>query len=51
MFEDDPGRKVRAEMLDEGLAMLALMWRGEPFEFTGKHYHAHRPEMMMPPPS
>ena len=35
MFEDDPGRKVRAEMLDEGLAMLDLMWRGEPFEFTG----------------
>ena len=51
MFEEDPGRTVRAEMLDEGLAMLALMWRGEPFEFTGTHYHAHRPEMMVPPPS
>jgi len=51
MFEDDPGRKVRAEMLDEGLAMLALMWKGEPFEYAGQHYHAHRPEMMIPPPS
>jgi alkanesulfonate monooxygenase SsuD/methylene tetrahydromethanopterin reductase-like flavin-dependent oxidoreductase (luciferase family) len=51
MFEDDPGRKVRAEMLDEGLAMLALMWRGEPFEFSGRHYRAHRPEIMVPAPS
>ena len=51
MFEDDPGRKARAEMLDEGLEMLSLMWRGEPFEYSGKHYHAHRPEMMVPPPS
>jgi alkanesulfonate monooxygenase SsuD/methylene tetrahydromethanopterin reductase-like flavin-dependent oxidoreductase (luciferase family) len=51
MFEDDPGRKVRAEMMDEGLAMLALMWRGEAFEFSGQHYHAHRPDMMIPPPS
>jgi alkanesulfonate monooxygenase SsuD/methylene tetrahydromethanopterin reductase-like flavin-dependent oxidoreductase (luciferase family) len=51
MFEDDPGRRVRAEMLDEALAMLALMWRGEPFEFSGAHYRAHRPDMMVPPPS
>ena len=51
MFEDDPGRKVRAEMLDEGLEMLALMYRGEAFEFEGRHYHAHRPKMMIPPPA
>jgi len=51
MFEDDPGRSTRAEMLDEGLEMLALMYRGEPFEYRGRHYHANRPEMMVPPPS
>lgn len=51
MFEDDPGRKVRAELLDEGLELLALMYRGEPFEYSGRHFHAHRPEMMVPPPS
>ncbi len=51
MFEDDPGRTVRAEMLDEGLELLALMCRGEPFEYEGKHYHAHRPTRMVPPPS
>ena len=51
MFEDDPGRQVRAEMLDEGLAMLEHLWRGQPFEYSGRHYHAHRPEMMIPPPA
>ena len=51
MFEDDPGRSVRAQMLDEGLEMLSLMYRGEPFEYSGRHYHAHRPEMMIPPPT
>ncbi len=51
MFEDDPGRTVRAEMLDEGLELLALMYRGEAFEYAGRRYRAHRPEMMVPPPS
>jgi alkanesulfonate monooxygenase SsuD/methylene tetrahydromethanopterin reductase-like flavin-dependent oxidoreductase (luciferase family) len=31
--------------------MLSLMYRGAPFEFSGTHYHAHRPEMMVPPPT
>jgi alkanesulfonate monooxygenase SsuD/methylene tetrahydromethanopterin reductase-like flavin-dependent oxidoreductase (luciferase family) len=51
MFEDDPGRAVRAEQLDEGLEMLALMYKGEAFSYQGRHYHAHKPEMMVPPPS
>jgi alkanesulfonate monooxygenase SsuD/methylene tetrahydromethanopterin reductase-like flavin-dependent oxidoreductase (luciferase family) len=49
IFEDDPGRKVRAEMMDEGLEMLALMWRGEAFSYEGNHYHAKRPDQMIPP--
>lgn len=51
IFEDDPGRKQRAEMMDEGLEMLALMWRSEPFAFEGKHYHAKKTERMIPPPA
>jgi alkanesulfonate monooxygenase SsuD/methylene tetrahydromethanopterin reductase-like flavin-dependent oxidoreductase (luciferase family) len=51
IFEDDPGRKVRAEMMDEALDMMALMWRGEAFSYEGKHFHAKRPEMMIPPPT
>jgi alkanesulfonate monooxygenase SsuD/methylene tetrahydromethanopterin reductase-like flavin-dependent oxidoreductase (luciferase family) len=30
--------RARAEMLDEGLAILDGLWRGEPFRFLGRHY-------------
>jgi alkanesulfonate monooxygenase SsuD/methylene tetrahydromethanopterin reductase-like flavin-dependent oxidoreductase (luciferase family) len=36
---DLPGdKKIRAEMLDEGLAILAGLWSGEEFSFSGTHY-------------
>jgi alkanesulfonate monooxygenase SsuD/methylene tetrahydromethanopterin reductase-like flavin-dependent oxidoreductase (luciferase family) len=31
--------KTRAERLDEGLAILDGLWRGEPYHFHGRHYH------------
>jgi hypothetical protein len=31
--------KVRAELLDEALAILEGLWSGQPFSFQGKHYH------------
>jgi hypothetical protein len=34
--ELDP--RIRAERLDEGLAIVAGLWSGEPFSFAGKHY-------------
>jgi len=49
MFEDDPGRVVRAEQLDEALEMLPHLWRDQPFEFEGKHYRARKPADLMPP--
>lgn len=49
-FEADEGRRVRAEKLDEGLAVYDGLMRGQPFEFTGKHYQA-RPTTFLPPPS
>ena len=49
IFEDDPGRNVRAELLDEGLEMMQELWRGEPFEFEGAHYRAERTDTMLPP--
>jgi alkanesulfonate monooxygenase SsuD/methylene tetrahydromethanopterin reductase-like flavin-dependent oxidoreductase (luciferase family) len=49
IFEDDPGRRVRAELLDEGLELMQHLWRGEPFEYEGRHYHAERTESMLPP--
>lgn len=32
-------RKTRAELLDEGLAVLTGLWSGEPFSFHGQHFH------------
>ncbi|MFD4420892.1 LLM class flavin-dependent oxidoreductase [Agromyces sp. NPDC058484] len=49
IFEDDPGRKVRAELLDEGLELMQQLWRGEPFTHEGEHFHAHRTHTMLPP--
>jgi alkanesulfonate monooxygenase SsuD/methylene tetrahydromethanopterin reductase-like flavin-dependent oxidoreductase (luciferase family) len=49
IFEDDPGRKVRAEMLDEGPEMLTHLWREEPFTYAGRHYRAQPAETMIPP--
>lgn len=32
-------RKTRAQLLDEGLAVLTGLWSGRPFSFAGTHYH------------
>ena len=31
----------RAQLLDEGLAVVAGLWRGEPFDFEGTHFRVH----------
>ena len=51
IFEDDPGRRVRAELLDEGLELMQLLWRARPFAYEGAHFHAHRTRTMLPPPT
>jgi len=37
-FGEDPDPRVRAELLDEGLAILGGLWSGEPFGFAGTHH-------------
>lgn len=37
-FGEDADPRVRAERLDEGLAILDGLWSGEPFSFAGKHH-------------
>jgi alkanesulfonate monooxygenase SsuD/methylene tetrahydromethanopterin reductase-like flavin-dependent oxidoreductase (luciferase family) len=37
-FGESPDPKVRAELLDEGLAILDGLWSGEPFAFEGTHH-------------
>lgn len=38
LFHGEEDLRVRAEMLDEGLEILAGLWTGEPYEFHGRHY-------------
>lgn len=33
--------KIRGEMLDEGLSVLAGLWGGERFSFAGQYYHVN----------
>ena len=48
-FGEETDRPARAELLDEGLAIIDGLWRGQPFSFSGKHYHV-RPTTFSPPP-
>lgn len=48
-FGEVTDRKERAELMDEGLAILSGLWRGQPFSFSGRHYQI-RPTQFMPPP-
>ena len=41
--------KVRAQRLDEGLAILAGLWSGKPFSFTGEHYDVKEMTMLPTP--
>jgi alkanesulfonate monooxygenase SsuD/methylene tetrahydromethanopterin reductase-like flavin-dependent oxidoreductase (luciferase family) len=50
-FEADEGRRVRAEKLDEALAVYDGLMRGQPFEFSGRHYSARPTDFMLPDPS
>ena len=49
-FGEETDRKTRAELMDEGLAIIDGLWRGQPFNFDGKHYHV-RPTTFAPPPA
>jgi len=51
-FGEVVDRKARAELLDESLEIITGLWKGQPFEFHGKHYHVTpltRPELARPP--
>lgn len=37
-FGEDPDPRVRAERLDEGLAIIDALWSGEPLEHRGQHH-------------
>lgn len=41
--------KVRAQRLDEGLAILAGLWSAKPFSFSGEHYDVKEMTMLPAP--
>jgi alkanesulfonate monooxygenase SsuD/methylene tetrahydromethanopterin reductase-like flavin-dependent oxidoreductase (luciferase family) len=49
-FEADEGRRVRAEKVDECLAVYDGLMRGQPFSFEGAHYSARPTDFMLPDP-
>lgn len=49
-FGEVTDRKARAELLDEGLAIIAGLWQGQPFNFDGEHYHVRETTFFPPPP-
>ncbi len=49
-FGEVTDRKIRAELLDEGLDILTGLWRGQPFHYEGKHYHVKESDFFPPPP-
>jgi len=48
-FGEVTGRKARAELLDEGLDILTGLWRGQPFNYLGKHYKIKETSFYLPP--
>jgi alkanesulfonate monooxygenase SsuD/methylene tetrahydromethanopterin reductase-like flavin-dependent oxidoreductase (luciferase family) len=48
-FGESGSLSVRARQLDEGLAILAGLWSGEPTSFQGEHYHM-RDTVFLPTP-
>lgn len=49
-FGEVTDRKTRAELLDEGLDILTGLWRGQPFNYVGKHYRIKELDHSPPPP-
>lgn len=49
-FERDEGRRVRAEKLDECLAIYDGLMRGQPFTYDGTHYSATPTDVLIPDP-
>lgn len=49
-FGEVTDRRVRAELLDEGLDILTGLWQGQPFRYEGKHYRIEPVDFSATPP-
>jgi hypothetical protein len=50
-FGEETDKRIRAELLDEGLAIITGLGKGQPFSFSGKHYKVKESTFMAPPPN
>ncbi len=50
-FGEVTDRKIRAELLDEGLDILTGLWQGQPFSYHGKHYQVKVDETTIATPT
>jgi hypothetical protein len=48
-FGEETDRKTRAELLDEGLDIIAGLWAGQPFNYDGAHYQVKETAFRPPP--
>jgi alkanesulfonate monooxygenase SsuD/methylene tetrahydromethanopterin reductase-like flavin-dependent oxidoreductase (luciferase family) len=49
-FGEETDRKVRAELVDEGLEIITGLWKGQPFSYEGKHYQIKPLDFPAAPP-
>lgn len=50
-FGEVTDRKLRAQLLDEGLDILTGLWKGQPFSYEGRHYRVRPCQFPHRPPS
>lgn len=49
-FGEETDRRIRAELLDEGLDIMTGLWAGQPFAYQGRHYTVAPTDFFPPPP-
>jgi hypothetical protein len=49
-FGEETNKVKRAQLLDEGLDIITGLWKGQPFNYNGKHYTIKETEFFPPPP-
>ncbi len=50
-FYEETDRRVRAQMLDEGLQIVHALWSGESLELDGRHYRTRNAPQLLPVPN
>jgi alkanesulfonate monooxygenase SsuD/methylene tetrahydromethanopterin reductase-like flavin-dependent oxidoreductase (luciferase family) len=50
LFEEDPGRRVRAERMDESFELMERLWSGEAFTYHGTHFRTEHEVPAEPDP-